>query len=113
MAARRARRNRRVRFRSHRGAGHAKAFRAHKGALPRQRPFGAHLMRALKVAKVKAAKTPKTPKAAAYKGIGTRNPFPARTKAAAFKSALPSAPAAWKAKKRRVAKFKAARPGRA
>jgi hypothetical protein len=111
--ARRSRRNRRVRFRSHRGASHSKTFRAHKSGYPRQQPFGAHLMRAYKIARVRAAKQPKTPRPTAYKGIGTRNPYPAKTKIAAYKSALRSAPAAWSAKKRKAAKYKPAKPGKA
>lgn len=84
-----------MRFRAHRGAGHARAFRAHKASLVR-RAFAAHAARALRASKARNVRL-----------------APAKVKAAKFKSALPSAPAAWTAKKRRVAKYRAARPGKA
>lgn len=101
-----------MRFRSRRGVkSHGgSVFLSHKAGYPRQVAFSAHTMRAIRIAKIRAAKAPKTVKAAAYKGIGTRNPYPAKTKAAAYKSALRKAPAAWAAKKRKMAKYKPAKP---
>lgn len=101
-----------MRFRSHRGVkSHGgSVFRAHKGGYPRQKAFAAHATRAIRIAKIRAAKAPKAVKAAAYKGIGTRNPYPAKAKAVAYKSALRKAPAAWAAKKRKAAGYKSAKP---
>lgn len=88
MAARR----RPPRFRSKAGTQDSAAFSAHQG-VPRPAAFEAHASMALRVAQAKNV-----------------SQHPAAVKAAAFKSALPSAPAAWSAKKRRVQKYKAARP---
>jgi hypothetical protein len=111
-AARRARRNRRVRFRSKHGVkSHGgSVFRAHHA---RSRAvFRAHAPRALAVRRGKAAKPPKAPKAAAYKGIGTRNPFPVRSKAKAFKAAGQHGRAMRAVRRKKAAKFRAARPKR-
>lgn len=107
-AARRARRSKRIRFRSKRGAGHGAAFRTHKGGLARQQAFSAHAARVIKVRKAAAARPWKAPKAPAYKGIGARNPYPAKARAAAFKSAARKAPAAWVKAKRKPAKYRKA-----
>jgi hypothetical protein len=80
------------RFRSKAGAPDSATFNSHQG-VPRSAAFAAHASKALTVAKAKNVQA-----------------YPAVAKAAAFKSALPSAPAAWTAKKRRVAKYRAAKP---
>jgi hypothetical protein len=80
------------RFRSKAGATVSGTFNAHQ-AVPRSAAFAAHASKALTVARAKNVKA-----------------YPAVAKAAAFKSALPSAPAAWTAKKRKVAKYRAAKP---
>jgi hypothetical protein len=70
--------------------------------------FGAHLKRALKARRVKAARPWKAPKPAAYKGIGTRNPFPVHAKAKAFKAAGRNGHAMRAVKRKKAAKYRKA-----
>jgi hypothetical protein len=83
------------RFRSKAGATDSTTFNAHQG-VPRSAAFAAHATAALTVAKAKNVSA-----------------APAVVAAAKFKSALPSAPKAWTEKKRKVQKYKAAKPGKA
>jgi hypothetical protein len=107
----RARRNRKVRFRSRRGVKHGgSVFRAHHA---RSRAvFRAHAPKALKGFRARTAKPWKAPKPAAYKGIGTRNPFPVHAKAKAFKAAGQHGHAMRAVKRKKAAKYRAARPKR-
>jgi hypothetical protein len=101
-----------VRFRSKHGVkSHGgSVFRAHHA---RSRAvFRAHAPKALKGFRARAARPWKAPKPAAYKGIGTRNPFPVHAKAAAFKAAGQHGHAMRAVKRKKAAKFRAARPKR-
>jgi hypothetical protein len=111
-AARRARRNRKVRFRSKHGVkSHGgSVFRAHHART--RAVFRAHAPKALRGFRARAAKPWKAPKAAAFKGIGTRNPFPVHAKAAAFKAAGQHGHAMRAVRRKKAAKFRAARPKR-
>lgn len=108
----RARRNRKVRFRSKHGVkSHGgSVFRAHHA---RSRAvFRAHAPKALRGFRPRAARHWKAPKPAAYKGTGTRNPFPVRSKAKAFKAAGQHGHAMRAVKRKKAAKYRAARPKR-
>ena len=106
------RRPRKVRFRSRRGVKRSSTFRAHKGGYPRQRAFSAHAARAIRGPKIAAVKALKTARLAAYKGTGTRNPYPVRPKAQAYKAAGHHAPAGWTAKRKKLAKYRAVKAKR-
>lgn len=107
----RARRNKRVRFRSKRGAKHGgSVFRAHHAR--GRAVFRAHAPKALRGFRARAARPWKAPKPAAYRGIGTRNPFPVHAKAKAFKAAGHPGHAMRAVKRKKAARFRAARAKR-
>jgi hypothetical protein len=101
-----------VRFRSKHGVkSHGgSVFRAHHAR--GRSVFRAHAPKALKGSRAKAARPWKAPKPAAYKGIGTRNPFPVHAKAKAFKAAGHPGHAMRAVKRKKAAKYRAVRPKR-
>lgn len=101
-----------MRFRSKHGVkSHGgSVFRAHHART--RAVFRAHAPKALKGFRARAAKPWKAPKPVAYKGIGTRNPFPVRSKAKAFKAAGQHGHAMRAVQRKKAAKFRAARARR-
>lgn len=105
---------RRIRYRSRRGGkSHGgSVYRSHKGGYPRQAAFRAHANRAIKGARFKAAKPWRAKVQAAYKGIGTRNPYPKQARAKAYKAVGRQSPRSWEHPAAKARKYKAARAKR-
>jgi len=87
-------------------------FRAHRGFRRGGAVFKAHANRAMAVHRGKAVRL-NAAKLAAFKGAGKKNPYPARSKAQAYKAAGHKAPAGWTAKRKKLAKYRAVKAKRA
>lgn len=109
------RRPRKVRFRARRGVrSHGgSVFRAHRGFRKTGAVFKAHANRALAAHKAKAIRALKAAKLAPYKAVGVKkNPYPVRSKAAAYKAVGPKVPAGWAAKHKKLARYRAVKAKR-
>jgi hypothetical protein len=87
-------------------------FRAHRGHRKGGAVFKAHAARALRTHWAKPARLARAAKLTAFKGIGRKNPYPVRSKAAAYKAAGHHAPAGWTAKRKKLAKYRAVKAKR-
>lgn len=87
-------------------------FRAHRGFRRGGAVFKAHASRALRTHRAKPVRLAKAGKLAAYRGVGTKNPYPVRSKAQAYKAAGHKAPAGWTAKRKKMARYRAVKAKR-